>query len=288
MKTALSGLMVALLVTAVPALAQTSTRHSGGYQRQAASTQTQAQTGTRYSGGRQTASTQTQTGTRYSGSRQAASTQTGSTQTQTGTRYSGGNNWQQQRLAQAPSGTRDSGANFRDHQRQGTTQQGWRSGEQSHVQGQARDIQRERHDGDRRGFGNDGRFQHGQGYAYGRQDNWRDGRFQRGNAYAYGHSRQDNWRNGHQYGNQVRGWDRSIDRREDRQQDRIAQGIRSGELTRHEAQRLMAEQRMIRQEERRYKADGVVTPWERRDLQRDLDAAGRNIYEQTHDAQTRY
>lgn len=267
MKTALSGLMIALLATAVPALAQTSTRHSGGHQRQAVSTQSQAQTGTRYSGGYQ---------------RQAAVGQA-----QTGTRDSGSNTWQHQRQAQAPSGTRDSSAGFRDPQRQGT-QQGWRSGEQSHVPGQARDIQRERHDGDRRGFGHDGRFQHGQGHAYGRQDNWRDDRFQRGHAYAYGHSRQDNWRNGHQSGNHVRGWDRSIDRREDRQHDRIAQGIRSGELTRHEAQRLMAEQRMIRQEERRYKADGVLSDWERRDLQRDLDAAGRHIYEQSHDAQTRY
>jgi transposase InsO family protein len=85
----------------------------------------------------------------------------------------------------------------------------------------------------------------------------------------------------------VRGWDPSIDRREDRQHDRIAQGIRSGELTRQEAQRLMAEQRMIRQEERLYKSDGVVTPWERRDLQRDLDVASQHIYNETHDADRR-
>jgi len=208
MKTALSGLLVAMLATSVPALAQTSTRSSGGNQRQAVSTQALAQTGTR---------------------------------------SSGGNQWQQQ--AQR-------------------TQQGWHSGEQSHAQGQARDIQRERHDGDRRGFGQDDRFQRGQGH-------------------AYGHDRQDNWRNGHRYGNQVRGWDPSIDRREDRQHDRIAQGIRSGELTQHEAQRLMAEQRMIRQEERRYKSDGVVTDWERRDLQRDLGVASQNIYNETHDGQVR-
>lgn len=268
MKTALSGLLVALLATAVPALAQTNSRYSGSNHRQAVSTSTQAQTGTRYSGSRQAGSTQAQTGT---------------TQTQTGTRYSGGNNRQHQRLAQAPSSTRDSGVNFRDPQRQGT-QQGWRSGEQSHVQGRARDIQRERHDGDRRGFGQDGRFQHGQGYAYGRHDNWRDGRFQNGHGYAYGHLRQDNWRNRYR----VRGWDPSIDRREDRQHDRIVQGIRSGELTQREAQRLMAEQRMIRQEERRYKSDGVLTDWERRDLQRDLDRASQHIYNETHDAQRRY
>ena len=32
---------------------------------------------------------------------------------------------------------------------------------------------------------------------------------------------------------------------------------------------------MIRQEERFYKSDGIVTQAERRDLQRDLDAASR-------------
>ena len=235
MKTALSGLLVAMLATSVPALAQTSTRTFGGNHRQAVSTQAQAQTGTR---------------------------------------YSGGNNWQHRQLAQAPSGTRDSGVNFRDHLRQGT-QQGWHSGEQSHFQGQARDSHRERHDGDHREFGHDGRFQHGHAYAWGHTDR------------PWGHQFQNNWRNGHRYGNQVRGWDPSVDRREDRQHDRIAQGIRSGELTRNEAQRLMAEQRMIRQEERLYKSDGVVTPWERRDLQRDLDVASQHIYNETHDGQVR-
>lgn len=277
MKVAMSGLLVALLAIAVPALAQTSTRHSGG--RQAVSTQAQAQTGARYSGSRQTVVAQT--GTRYSGGRQAGSTQTGTT---TGTT--------------TQTGTRDFGSNFRQHQQVASAQSSssgthdFTHGDQRQFQNHARDTDRDRHDGDHRGFGNDGRFQNGQGHAYGRQDGWRDGRH--GNAYAWGHTNrpwghqfQNNWRNGQQYGHQVRGWDPSIDRRENHERQRIAQGIRSGELTQHEAQRLIGEQRMIRQEERLYKSDGVVTPWERRDLQRDLDVASQHIYDQTHDAQRR-
>src|SRR5258705_13733168 len=59
---------------------------------------------------------------------------------------------------------------------------------------------------------------------------------------------------------------RDIDRLQERQRERILQGIRTGELTRGEASRLIAEQRMIQQEERRYRADGVLTRDEQREL----------------------
>lgn len=72
-----------------------------------------------------------------------------------------------------------------------------------------------------------------------------------------------------------------------RQHDHIVQGIRSGELTRREAHRLIEEQRAIRAEERAYLADGVLTRAERGDLYEDLYAAGRHIYNETHDAQIR-
>ena len=85
----------------------------------------------------------------------------------------------------------------------------------------------------------------------------------------------------------VREFDRRVDQIEHYQRERIAQGIRSGELTRQEARRLIAEQRAIEAEERRYMADGVLTQWERMDLMRDLNAASRHIYNETHDAQTR-
>jgi hypothetical protein len=81
---------------------------------------------------------------------------------------------------------------------------------------------------------------------------------------------------------------RDIDRLQERQRERILQGIRSGELTRGEASRLIAEQRMIQREERRYRADGALTRDERRDLWQDLNAAGRHIYNETHDTQGRF
>ncbi len=81
--------------------------------------------------------------------------------------------------------------------------------------------------------------------------------------------------------------ERGVNERQHNQHQRIVQGVRSGELTRHEAGRLMAGQREIRAEERQYRSDGVLTREERADLYQDLYAAGRHIYNETHDAQTR-
>jgi hypothetical protein len=78
-----------------------------------------------------------------------------------------------------------------------------------------------------------------------------------------------------------------INARQRRQQERIAQGTRSGELTRREAARLEAEQRQIRREERVFRSDGRLSPWERADLNRDLNRASRDIARQRHDGQVR-
>ncbi|MRR50946.1 MAG: hypothetical protein EG825_08525 [Rhodocyclaceae bacterium] len=78
-----------------------------------------------------------------------------------------------------------------------------------------------------------------------------------------------------------------VNQRQHHQQGRIGQGMRSGELTRHEARRLGAEQRGIRQEERRYMADGHLSRYERADLRRDQNAANRHIWQQKHDGQQR-
>lgn len=142
--------------------------------------------------------------------------------------------------------------------------------DQNHA---SRDIWRERHDGEHR-FGRDG---FGERHASGR-----DGF---GARHAFG---RDGFGGRHATGQPVRGWDPGIDRREHREMERIQQGIRSGELTRNEARRLMDEQRMIRQEERQYKSDGVLTRDERLDLLQDLSAASRHIYNETHDAQRRF
>lgn len=81
--------------------------------------------------------------------------------------------------------------------------------------------------------------------------------------------------------------DPGVNARQANQHERIGQGIRSGELTRSEARQLGAEQRAIRQEERQYKSDGVLTGEERKDLRQDLRAASRDIYSEKHDAERR-
>ena len=81
--------------------------------------------------------------------------------------------------------------------------------------------------------------------------------------------------------------DPGVNARQHHQHDRIQQGVRSGELSREEAQTLRGEQRDIRREERRDKADGVLTGRERRELHRELNEASQNIHEEKHDAEKR-
>ena len=81
--------------------------------------------------------------------------------------------------------------------------------------------------------------------------------------------------------------DPGVNARQHRQHERIEQGVRSGQLTRQERKKLAAEQRAIRKEERAYKADGKLSKEERKDLQQDLNAASKHIYEEKHDAEHR-
>jgi uncharacterized membrane protein YebE (DUF533 family) len=81
--------------------------------------------------------------------------------------------------------------------------------------------------------------------------------------------------------------DHAVNARQVRQQERIGQGIKSGELTGKEAVRLEREERAVRVEERAYKADGKLTPAERKDLHQDLNKVSSDIYKQKHDGQTR-
>jgi len=81
--------------------------------------------------------------------------------------------------------------------------------------------------------------------------------------------------------------DPRVNARQHHQHDRIRQGVRSGELTRHETRRLAEEQRDVRQLERAYKSDGTLTRAERRDLNHEQNQASRDIYRQKHDAQER-
>jgi hypothetical protein len=75
-----------------------------------------------------------------------------------------------------------------------------------------------------------------------------------------------------------------IDRREARQAARIAEGRRSGELTRGEIARLRAGQRHVRRMERRAGADCVVTRGERRRIERVQDRESRAIRRLKHNS----
>jgi len=71
------------------------------------------------------------------------------------------------------------------------------------------------------------------------------------------------------------------------QQTRIAEGGKDGELTRKETARLEREQRRIEIEKRMAKADGTVTPGEKRFLRHEQNRASRHIARQKHDPQKR-
>lgn len=68
---------------------------------------------------------------------------------------------------------------------------------------------------------------------------------------------------------------------------RIQQGVRNGELTRHETQQLVREQKHIRHEKRLARADGQVTRRERKHIRHEQRVASRDIYRQKHDRQDR-
>ena len=174
----------------------------------------------------------------------------------------------------AVAGTRDPGVNQRQHNQQERIHQGVKSGEL--TRGEARRLEGEqRHIGrEERAYKADGQLTRAE-RADLRHDQDRASR----DIYRQKHDAQ------HRPPAGVR--DSGVNARQHSQQDRIAQGVRSGELTKDEAKGLRAEQRGIRQEERAYKSDGTLTRDERRDLHQDLSTASRNIYSEKHDAEVR-
>jgi hypothetical protein len=73
--------------------------------------------------------------------------------------------------------------------------------------------------------------------------------------------------------------------RQTNQQARIVNGVQSGELSRREVKRLEREQKVIQIEKRIAKADGTVTPREKRFLRREQNRASRHIASQKNDRQ---
>lgn len=80
---------------------------------------------------------------------------------------------------------------------------------------------------------------------------------------------------------------RWVNQEQESQRQRIAQGIRSGELTRQEVQRLQHEQEQIRAMERRYLANNHLSSREFANLREELREAGTHIRAQKTDRQDR-
>ncbi len=76
-----------------------------------------------------------------------------------------------------------------------------------------------------------------------------------------------------------------IDQRQANQEHRIDQGIASGQLTQHEANKLEQQQHHIDNMENKAKSDGVVTKKERARLHAAQDKSSKKIYRQKHDRQ---
>ena len=73
-----------------------------------------------------------------------------------------------------------------------------------------------------------------------------------------------------------------IDARRARESQRIEDGRRTGQLSGREYRFLRAEQARIADHERQAKADGYVSPDERRRLNQELDQASANIHRLKH------
>ncbi|MEO1053863.1 MAG: hypothetical protein AAFX87_24715 [Bacteroidota bacterium] len=75
--------------------------------------------------------------------------------------------------------------------------------------------------------------------------------------------------------------------RQVKQNARIAQGVKSGELTRRETKALRSQQCSINRTKKRAKADGQVTKAERARIQGKQNRANRSIRRQKNDGQSR-
>lgn len=76
-----------------------------------------------------------------------------------------------------------------------------------------------------------------------------------------------------------------LDQRQVNQQKRIEQGVASGQLTPKETARLGKRESKLEADKQTAKADGKVTPQERKQLQREANHDSKAIYQQKHDRQ---
>jgi hypothetical protein len=79
-----------------------------------------------------------------------------------------------------------------------------------------------------------------------------------------------------------------VGQRRENQQDRIAQGIKSGQLTAGETAKLESQQKGINQQVHADRAanGGKLTPAEKKQINKEQNAASKNIYNKKHNANT--
>ena len=76
--------------------------------------------------------------------------------------------------------------------------------------------------------------------------------------------------------------DAQIRHRAYNQHHRIKQGVKSGELTRHETRNLRQDQKDLHHDIKLAKADGKITRKERKIIQREENKESREIYRKKH------
>jgi hypothetical protein len=78
-----------------------------------------------------------------------------------------------------------------------------------------------------------------------------------------------------------------LDNRIERQHNRINKGVRMGELTKKEAQKLCKQHRQIKKLSRQFNKDGHLSRFERKILKRELNLASHRIYDLKHNDRIR-
>ncbi len=81
---------------------------------------------------------------------------------------------------------------------------------------------------------------------------------------------------------------KKFERRIERQANRITQGVRSGELTRHEARHLVSQNERMSRKLRRFCRDSRLDHTERKRMRKMLSNANDAIYAEKHDDERRY
>ncbi len=71
------------------------------------------------------------------------------------------------------------------------------------------------------------------------------------------------------------------------QRNRVKQGVRSGELTRHETKAIAHQKKEMHQDVKAVKADAVITTAEKKEIKQDNKQLNKSIYRKKHNSRDR-